>query len=178
MRDQCAFVCINVCNGWGGAHHLASEWQDLKLERLYCVSIVACAYTYAHFRLCLIFISSFWLSFFFYPQLVPPEPLPSPSTTRFVLLFHYIFHFFLHPFQGETVRRRSMMHALRAVTARMCVHHAYYVPLIRNMYINNYTNPPRMYINICICVGEYFYNFTCIVHFHFESFPPYTHYKF
>lgn len=37
-------VCVNACNRRGGARQLASEWQDLKLERLSCVSIVACAY--------------------------------------------------------------------------------------------------------------------------------------
>lgn len=37
-------VCVNACNRRGGTRQLASEWQDLKLERLPCVSIVACAY--------------------------------------------------------------------------------------------------------------------------------------
>ena len=37
-------VCVNACNRRGETCQLASEWQDLKLERLSCVSIVACAY--------------------------------------------------------------------------------------------------------------------------------------
>lgn len=147
MRDHCAFVCINVCNGWGGAPPGVRVTRSkirafvLRVDRRMRVS-------YAHFRLRLIFISSFRLSFSSILNCVPSRTLPPPPTTRFVLLFHYFIsssiRFKEKPWEGD----RWCTHY--APLPRMCVHHALHTSNM-HMYANEYTPHIRLTHN-CIAL--------------------------